>query len=318
DTICDYFETDYLKVKDEFSVYLRSTDHSNLKHGFTNILKEGKRKLKKKKLILFIDEFQDIIKTFEYASSKKVSNPLNPEFVRFIGSLVKERVLELIICCRYNIFRLDKEYDLQLLKLMTEIWLGVLDESSAKELIQHPVNSVVKYDPQAINEILILTGCHPYLIQYLCYELIESKRGKQALIKQPDVEYISKKIMTESFREPKFRVLYDDFQQIDNARPWELLLILAHYSEKIRQSILWDELTKKFRTDFSRKASDYNIQNYIEVLTNSRIVAEEKTNGKLHYYILPDILRRWLRIQNYYQKYLLKIESTAKKFKEEG
>lgn len=110
--------------------------------------------------------------------------------------------------------------------------------------------------------------------------------------------------MTEPVSEPKFRVLCEDFQQIDNAKSWELLLILARYSEGCKQAISRDELTNKFRTDFNRKDSDHDILRYIELLTKSRIIHEERKHEKLYYYIMPDMLRRWLRIQNYYQKHI--------------
>lgn len=303
--LSDYFGTDYKQTKDAFSIYLRETDLTEIRHGFEKIITDTKHKLKKKRFILFIDEFQDIVKAFEYAKKKNVPNPLNSEFIRFIGTLAKKEILQLVICCRYHIFWLDRECNFQLLKLMTDIWLGVLDERSAKNLIRQPVNDVIKYDTHAIHEILVLTGCHPYLIQYLCYELLEeAKRKKSAAIKEADVEYISKKIMTEPVSEPKFRVLCEDFQQIDNAKSWELLLILARYSEGCKQAISWAELTNKFRTDFNRKDSDHEILRYIELLTKSRIIQEERKHEQLYYYIVPDMLRRWLRIQNYYQKHI--------------
>jgi len=303
--LCDHFGTDYLQAKEAFSMYLKSTDITELKHGFKKVIKEVKIRLNKKRFILFIDEFQDIIKAFEYAKKKNVANPLNSEFIRFIGSMAKERLIQLVVCCRYHIFRYDKEYDFQLLKMMTDIWLGVLDERSAENLIRRPVNDVIKYESQAIREIIVLTGCHPYLIQYLCYELFEeAKRKKVALIKETDVEYIVKKIMTEPISEPKFRVLCEDFQQIDNAKPWELLLVLADFSKNTKQNMSVDDLMSKYKSDFKRKDTNFEIQQFIELLTKSRIVQEERKDNKLFYYVLPDMLRRWLRIYNCYQKHL--------------
>lgn len=302
--LCEYFGTEHLRVKEELSIFLRSTDPADLRYGFKNIISKVKKKLNKKRFILFIDEFQDIKKTFEFAKRKNITNTLDSAFIRFLSSLAKDNYLQLVICSRYQILEMDQEYNFQLLKLMTEIWLGVLDDSSAKNLIQYPVKNIIQYDSQAIETILVLTGCHPFLIQYLCYELIEkAKKERCGLVKKADVEYISKKLMAESFREPKFRVLYEDFQEVCEGKPWELLLIIAHYSKKCRQSISFDEITSVFRSELNRKNSDHEIQQYMKLLKNSRIVIEERINGKLYYYILCDMLRRWLNIQNYFERH---------------
>ena len=73
--LSDYFGTDYKQTKDAFSIYLRETDLTEIRHGFEKIITDTKHKLKKKRFILFIDEFQDIVKAFEYAKKKTCRIP---------------------------------------------------------------------------------------------------------------------------------------------------------------------------------------------------------------------------------------------------
>jgi hypothetical protein len=49
-----------------------------------------------------------------------------------------------------------------------------LDEESARELIVQPVEDFTNiYEPTAIDTIIHLTHCQPYLVQLTCYEIVE-------------------------------------------------------------------------------------------------------------------------------------------------
>jgi hypothetical protein len=49
-----------------------------------------------------------------------------------------------------------------------------LDEDSARELIVQPVEDFINiYEPTAIDTIIHLTRCQPYLVQLTCYEVVE-------------------------------------------------------------------------------------------------------------------------------------------------
>jgi len=52
--------------------------------------------------------------------------------------------------------------------------VSYLDEESARELIVQPVEDFPNiYEPTAIEAILHLTHCQPYLVQLTCYEVVE-------------------------------------------------------------------------------------------------------------------------------------------------
>ena len=52
--------------------------------------------------------------------------------------------------------------------------MSYLDEGSARELIVQPVENFPDiYDRTAIDRIIHLTRCQPYLIQLTCYEVVE-------------------------------------------------------------------------------------------------------------------------------------------------
>ncbi len=52
--------------------------------------------------------------------------------------------------------------------------VSYLDEESARELIVQPVENFTNiYEPTAIDTIIHLTRCQPYLVQLTCYEVVE-------------------------------------------------------------------------------------------------------------------------------------------------
>jgi hypothetical protein len=52
--------------------------------------------------------------------------------------------------------------------------VSYLDEDSARELIVQPVEDFPNiYDRTAIDTIIHLTHCQPYLVQLTCYEIVE-------------------------------------------------------------------------------------------------------------------------------------------------
>lgn len=54
--------------------------------------------------------------------------------------------------------------------------IGCLDQTEARQLIERPVaNYRLHYQPEAVDRILALTGCHPNLVQLICFELVELK-----------------------------------------------------------------------------------------------------------------------------------------------
>lgn len=91
---------------------------------------------------------------------------------------MKEGHLQLLCCGRYSIQLLDNKLDTQLLKLMVPIELSILEEGSARRLIEEPVLGRFSYEPAAVDHILTLSGLYPYVVQYLCYELVERARNE--------------------------------------------------------------------------------------------------------------------------------------------
>jgi len=66
--------------------------------------------------------------------------------------------------------------------------VSYLDEDSARELIVQPVEDFPDiYERTAIDTIIHLTRCQPYLVQLTCYEVVElsGKTGEMPVPQKP-------------------------------------------------------------------------------------------------------------------------------------
>ena len=61
------------------------------------------------------------------------------------------------------------------------VQVGYLKDSEARRLIERPVkNPVLRYAPEATEQVLALTRGHPFLVQLLCAEIVELKNEQDA------------------------------------------------------------------------------------------------------------------------------------------
>src|SRR5262249_56329857 len=96
-------------------------------------------------------------------------------------------------------------------------------------------------------------------------------------------------------REPQLRLLYSDFQEIEQGMPWRLLLSVAHQAHSEREVVAWEAIADTCSSAFGMTASHQESSHALRFLTNSRILAEAALPDSFGYSIQPDILRIWLR-----------------------
>ena len=80
-----------------------------------------------------------------------------------------------------------------------KLYLGELSKSDAEILIEHPLKQLgIKIAPNAKDEIIQLTSCHPQLLQHLCYLLVEQAVAAKKQINKSDVEQAVETLYVES------------------------------------------------------------------------------------------------------------------------
>ena len=297
DRFCDDLNVvDYKKVREQARQVLRTGNDPGAIRGLMRNLLRGFAS-RYGRALLYIDEFQDIRIAFEKAERQKTTrHPLDSGFIRYLGSLVKEGHLQLLCCGRYQIQLLDSKLDTQLLKLMVPIELSILDESSARRLIEEPVLGRFSYEPAAVDHILTLSGRYPYVVQYLCYELVERARNEsRSIITRDDVAAV-----VDVVQEPQVRLLYDDFQELEGGVPWRLLLSVANLAKTERQIVLWEKIVEMCEESFGAGLTHDDCSHALKLLTSSQILGEQQTGDTVGYFVRPDLLRIWLRKKNFF------------------
>jgi serine/threonine protein kinase len=308
DRFCDDLNVvDYKKVREQARQILRTGNDPGAIRGLMRNLLRGFAS-RYGRALLFIDEFQDIKKAFEKAERQGTTrHPLDSGFIRYLGSLVKEGYLQLLCCGRYQIQLLDNKLDTQLLKLMVPIELSILDEASARHLIEEPVRGRFSYEPAAVDHILTLSGRYPYVVQYLCYELVESARNEnRSIIRRDDVIAV-----IDVVQEPQVRLLYSDFQELEGGVPWRLLLSIAYLAADELQVVPWESIFRLCEASFGENLNHSECSQALKLLTSSQILGEQQTGDTLGYFVRPDLLRIWLRRKNFF--YTEKIASNSRR-----
>lgn len=162
--------------------------------------------------------------------------------------------------------------------------ISYLLEHEARQLIVNPIEDfTLRYEPDAVERILQLTRCHPFLVQLLCSELVALKNEQHPSIRRlatlNDVEAaIPEALSTGS-------LFFADIQnnQVD-ATGLEILRFIAAKGEKA--IVNQETLALEFQNKDYRSAI---------VLLKQRELIEELEDG---YKFQVELIRRWFEKDN--------------------
>jgi hypothetical protein len=118
-----------------------------------------------RRLLLLLDEF-DVLDEEGMSSPDIAIETFLPYLQK---SIMTEEKIALVFVIGRRLEELDHLGAIKSARYK-EIWL--LSEADARMLITEPVSGAVEYDGKAVDHIISLTACHPYLTQLVCYELI--------------------------------------------------------------------------------------------------------------------------------------------------
>ena len=158
------------------------------------------------------------------------------------------------------------------------VHISYLQEAEARLLIEHPVKDfTLRYEPDAVERVLQLTRCHPFLVQLLCAEIVALKNEQDPSVRRlatsTDVEEaIAQALSTGSF-------FFADVQNNQvNAAGLAILRFIAAQGEGVivsRQTI-----SRQFPDECDRTLN----------LLFQRELIEEAQDG---YRFQVELIRRW-------------------------
>ncbi|TDU81617.1 N-6 DNA methylase [Prosthecobacter fusiformis] len=200
---------------------------------FLHILEAALSVLGEKRLLFMFDEF-DLIQS---GIDSGVTGSQVPE--NFRNLLQDHPQLAAILTGSLKIRRLRQQYWNVLFNLGQSLQLRGLEPAEAAELVTQPVHGHLAYSPEAVTEIVRLTGRQPLLIQTLCGRLFDMSTDRHAVL-------ISLEMVREAAQEQiedseTFARLWDD---IGNSRRQALVLVLeqmARDEQAVRPVLLREQ-----------------------------------------------------------------------------
>jgi photosystem II stability/assembly factor-like uncharacterized protein/tetratricopeptide (TPR) repeat protein len=130
-------------------------------------LPQAYKALQDQRLLLLFDEF-DVLS--EELSSETMA--LNTFFPYLQNRLFDEEKLVYIFLVGRRFEELTPEF-LATFKQARTRPISFLSRENAKRLIREPMLGILEYEDDAIEQILSVTACHPYLTQLVCFELVD-------------------------------------------------------------------------------------------------------------------------------------------------
>ena len=236
-----------------------------------------------KKIILIFDEFDKI-------ESKIRDNLFRSGFLLFLRSFFQhEPQINAVIGGNFDLNKLNSEEWQEFFAILSTKKIGVLDESSAANLVTEPVGDFLQYDQYAVKKILDFSGRNPYYIQLLCHTLINyiNEEKRQNFVEFGDVSITILKEAREK-AEPTFRLMWHEFDQLEK----NVLFALSQLINRRKQSIEFAELHTYLRQN-EVKVKRGTLFRFIDALVERDIVT--KSGGYPPFYDFSTaLLRDWI------------------------
>ena len=144
---------------------------------FRAILETCLERIQPRRMLLMLDEFDKV----QEAIDNEVLSPQVPENLRFLFHTYDS--VSAILTGSRRIKRLREEYWSVLFGIGKRIGVTKLDSQSARQLVTRPVAGRLVYAESALEGVLFLTSCQPYLLQYLASEVFQlcAERGQRSV-----------------------------------------------------------------------------------------------------------------------------------------
>lgn len=133
-------------------------------------LTEIERSNRGQRFLLCLDEYERLDEVVKATNSRA---PLN-----FIRNLLQHHQKWILLFSGSRELSELEDYWSDYLINTRALRMTYLQESEARDLILNPVENFTNiYEPTAVDAIIRLTRCQPFLVQLVCYELVESLNG---------------------------------------------------------------------------------------------------------------------------------------------
>jgi outer membrane protein assembly factor BamB len=164
----------------------KSAEFENAENYFQDVfLPKAYEELGEKRLLLLFDEF-DVLGDEPLTGTAAIETL----FLYFRQLIADESRLAFVFVVGRRIEELTMEYQ-SIFKQAQYKRISLLERDEAVRLVTEPVKGVIGYDPDAVDALLDLTACHPYLTQLMCSEVFNYvRRDKKTHVSVEDVNAV--------------------------------------------------------------------------------------------------------------------------------
>jgi hypothetical protein len=143
-------------------------------------------------LVLALDEFEGVERAVE-------AGKIGPEIYQFLRAKTQEPWLALVFRGLHTLDEMSRDYQQPFYGSYENIPVSNLSHSAARRLITNPTEKfVLNYEPEAVEQVIAVTGGQPYLVQQICrdaldhlnHELFDLERDREVCISLADVNAV--------------------------------------------------------------------------------------------------------------------------------
>lgn len=240
---------------------------------FTSIIKQMTLFLGERRIIIALDEFS-VLNDFIQSPDKPYG--LTSEVFSFLSNTIQHnKQLTFIFAGTYVLLEMNRKVLFDLTKICVPQLVSFLDESSARDLIIKPVQfnpnkpdrGWLEYKNDVINDIVKITNCHPYFIQYLCLMLVDRMNDlKESTAYHYDLNKVLEDFTYKPAQSAVIEPIWNEMKLVHQ----KILSIIAHASADQSPVI-------NLTTEQSPRVSLLDIQNVFESFGESISVIELRT-----------------------------------------
>jgi len=146
--------------------------------SFDNWLDIIQKKLEQKTALLILDEFEALDKVIEKGRFDE------EDVLGMLRHLIQHRPRFKVLLAGSHTIEEFQRWASYLINVQV-VHISYLKQPEARQLIEQPVQDfTLRYEPNAVDRVLQLTRCHPFLIQLLCAEIIALKNEQDPSIRR--------------------------------------------------------------------------------------------------------------------------------------
>jgi pSer/pThr/pTyr-binding forkhead associated (FHA) protein/AAA+ ATPase superfamily predicted ATPase len=232
------------------------------------------------RFVVMFDEFELI--------ESKITQGMDAGVLNYLRNLMQHRnSLIFIFTGTHRLQEMTYDYWSIFFSIALNREISFLSEEDTRRLIVEPVKGNLEYDDLTIEKIIRVTHCQPYLVQLICWELVNYLNGqkrKYATINDLNQVLYQTLVTAEAY----FNNIWE--QSASQQRLALALLTTLLYPGKETASL--SEIERGL-TDKGVIVARWELIATLDRLCH-RDVLEERTNGEVRYRFQVDMVRMWV------------------------